>query len=248
MPVLFLMLITVLNDGTLITVAYDNVNPSKTPEKWNLKALWTVSSVLASVALLSSLLLLWAALDSWNPHGVFHKMGLPPIKFDQIVTMMYLKVSLSDFLTLFSARTHNGFFWSSAPSWMLLTGACISMGISTLIACLWPANVARFWTDGIPCRGMVVGTNYKLWPLWVWIYCIVWWWIQDVCKVGTYWLMKRFNVFDINSASLVNVRGTTKFGEKSSLARMSAGVVEGKLLEKQVRFCFGFFWWGLRDL
>jgi hypothetical protein len=40
MPVLFLMLITVLNDGTLITVAYDNVNPSKEPEKWNLKALW----------------------------------------------------------------------------------------------------------------------------------------------------------------------------------------------------------------
>jgi H+-transporting ATPase len=40
MPVLFLMLITVLNDGTLITVAYDNVNPSKMPEKWNLKALW----------------------------------------------------------------------------------------------------------------------------------------------------------------------------------------------------------------
>ena len=42
MPVLFLMLITVLNDGTLITVAYDNVNPSKVPEKWNLKALWWV--------------------------------------------------------------------------------------------------------------------------------------------------------------------------------------------------------------
>jgi H+-transporting ATPase len=40
MPVLFLMLITVLNDGTLITVAYDNVKPSKVPEKWNLKALW----------------------------------------------------------------------------------------------------------------------------------------------------------------------------------------------------------------
>ena len=40
MPVLFLMLITVLNDGTLITVAYDNVNFAKEPEKWNLKALW----------------------------------------------------------------------------------------------------------------------------------------------------------------------------------------------------------------
>ena len=39
--------------------------------------------MLASAALLSSLLLLWAALDSWNTNGLFHKMGLPGIKFDQ---------------------------------------------------------------------------------------------------------------------------------------------------------------------
>jgi H+-transporting ATPase len=37
MPVLMLILITVLNDGTLISVAYDHVKPSRHPEKWNLK-------------------------------------------------------------------------------------------------------------------------------------------------------------------------------------------------------------------
>jgi H+-transporting ATPase len=37
MPVLMLILITVLNDGTLISVAYDHVKPSHLPEKWNLK-------------------------------------------------------------------------------------------------------------------------------------------------------------------------------------------------------------------
>lgn len=37
MPVLMLILITVLNDGTLISVAYDHVNPARHPEKWNLK-------------------------------------------------------------------------------------------------------------------------------------------------------------------------------------------------------------------
>jgi H+-transporting ATPase len=48
--------------------------------------------VLSIVALLSSLLLLWAALDSWNPHGLFHRIGLPGIEYDQIITMIYLKV------------------------------------------------------------------------------------------------------------------------------------------------------------
>ena len=36
MPVIMLMLITLLNDGTLIAIGYDNVVPRDTPEKWNL--------------------------------------------------------------------------------------------------------------------------------------------------------------------------------------------------------------------
>jgi hypothetical protein len=260
--------------------------------------------VLSAVALLSSLLLLWAALDSNNPGSLFQRMGLPGMQvrraadldrgppaspapaapraraaegaaaapplqscrppsaalrplspgpalnrpvppaplpfatarpqFDQVVTMIYLKVSLSDFLTLFSARTHDGFFWSSAPSWMLATGACISMGISTIIACFWPSNAAHFWTDGISVRGLALDAKYRLWPLWVWIYCVIWWWIQDACKVAFYWFMHKINLFQINTAKLVNVRAQTTFGGKDSLARMSAGMVEGKLLEMKV--------------
>lgn len=37
MPVIMLMLITLLNDGTLISIGYDNVKASSRPEKWNLK-------------------------------------------------------------------------------------------------------------------------------------------------------------------------------------------------------------------
>jgi hypothetical protein len=37
LPVLMLMLITLLNDGTLITIGYDYVIPSSRPEKWNLR-------------------------------------------------------------------------------------------------------------------------------------------------------------------------------------------------------------------
>ena len=42
MPVLMLMLITLLNDGTLISIGYDNTNPSKVPERWNLPVLFTI--------------------------------------------------------------------------------------------------------------------------------------------------------------------------------------------------------------
>ena len=34
LPVIALVLITILNDGTIITIAYDNVVPGSEPEKW----------------------------------------------------------------------------------------------------------------------------------------------------------------------------------------------------------------------
>jgi H+-transporting ATPase len=112
LPVLMLMLITLLNDGTLISIGYDNVNPSRYPNTWNLPVLFLVSSVLAGVALFSSLILLYILLDSWNDGSFLKSMGLGDLTYGQVTTAMYLKVSISDFLTLFSARTHDGFFWS----------------------------------------------------------------------------------------------------------------------------------------
>ncbi|KIY97767.1 hypothetical protein MNEG_10196 [Monoraphidium neglectum] len=46
--------------------------------------------------------------------------------------------------------------------------------------------------------------------------------------------MQKVNLFQVNSAALVNVRDKQTFGDKNSLARLSAGVVEGKLLEMKV--------------
>ena len=52
MPVLMLMLITLLNDGTLITIGYDNAKASATPCQWNLPVTFVTSSVLAGYCFL----------------------------------------------------------------------------------------------------------------------------------------------------------------------------------------------------
>ena len=62
MPVIMLMLITLLNDGTLIAIGYDNVDPPSTPAVWNLRVLFVIGTVLAVVACASSLLLLCLSL------------------------------------------------------------------------------------------------------------------------------------------------------------------------------------------
>ncbi|KNC77588.1 hypothetical protein SARC_09955 [Sphaeroforma arctica JP610] len=230
LPVLLLMIITVLNDGTLITIGYDFSIANKRPDKWNLKVLWLVSIILGAVACLSSLILLWCALDSHSTSGVFHAFGLPGMDYGQIVTMIYLKVSVSDFLTLFSSRTYPGFFWTQRPGLMLLMGAGISLTISTLIACLLPKGEL----DEVPIEGLARG-DYQLWALWTWIYCIFWWFIQDGCKVLCYSVVYKYDLFGAISGQAVNLRAANTVNDREHpAARQSVAMVENKVFLRKL--------------
>jgi len=193
MPVMMLMLITLLNDGTLISIGYDNVVPNTTPDKWNLKVLFTIAGVLGGVACVSSLFMLWVALDSYNPKGIWSGMGLPGLTYGQITSMVYLKVSISDFLTLFSSRSGADFFWTNKPSKVLLVAAGIACSLSTLMANVWPESMP----DGVPTIGLARVAPEAL-SAYVWIYCLICWLIQDAAKVGMYALLKKNNTFGIN--------------------------------------------------
>ena len=193
---LFLFFLTCNQLGTLISVGYDYVKPSQYPGVWNLKKVFLMSSVLAGVALLSSLIILFLCLNSWDENSLLRHFGLQNLSYGQITTVVYLKVSVSDFLTLFSARTHSGFFWSSKPSPILLIASIFALSLSTLIACAWPDSQP----DGIYALGLGY-KNPKSLALFVWLYCLIWWFVQDLCKVLLYKFMEKNNTFGINDSS-----------------------------------------------
>lgn len=194
MPVLMLMLITVLNDGALISIAYDNVTPSPRPEKWNLPALFFVGGlVLGGIACLSALIFLWMVLDSWNDSGVFQTVGLPGLSYGQITTAIYLNISVTDFLTLFSARTGDRFFWEQGPAPVLLAAAMFALSASTILACVWPPS----YPDGVYTLGLARRAPYEL-PVYIWMYCVFWWIVQDVAKVLAFRFLRAYNIFSIN--------------------------------------------------
>jgi H+-transporting ATPase len=195
-PVLMLMLITLLNDGTLITIAYDYAEASTLPCKWNLQALFLVSSVLGAVSCFSSLVLLYFLLDSWNENGLLQSLGMTGVQYGQIITAIYLKVSVSDFLTLFSARTGSRFFWKLPPAPMLLAGGAFALTLSSVLAIFWP-NTSL---DGIQVEGL---QNSMGLFAFVWLYALVFWGFQDVLKVVAYDWMYRTNFNDINVTGVV---------------------------------------------
>jgi len=226
LPVLMLMLITLLNDGTLISIGYDNVNPSKYPNTWNLPVLFTISSVLALVSLFSSLIILYMCLDSWRDGSLMKILGLGDLTYGQITCVMYLKISVSDFLTLFSARTHDGFFWSSTPSWILMGAAGISLTLSTLLAAFWPeGSIDDQDVDGIANHG------HKSLVVWVWVWCLFWWFVQDAAKVITYWYLEKHNIMGIND-SLAIGKMTASGGTADGSGKLKGDEENGATLKK----------------
>jgi H+-transporting ATPase len=162
MPVLMLMLITLLNDGTLISIGYDNVTPQMNPAKWNLPVVFLVSTVLGGVACVSSLLLLYVVLVDED------------ISYAEVMTCVYLKISVSDFLTLFSARAGPNWFWHSRPSLILIMAGGTALTLSTILACWWPESSP----DDIDVIGLCYDSNGVLYLFAIWLYCLVWFLIQ----------------------------------------------------------------------
>jgi H+-transporting ATPase len=154
--------------------------------------------VLAAVACLSSLWILSLGLDSWNENNLLSQWGIGGLSYGQITTMIYLKISISDFLTLFSARTGEDWFWTSSPAPILLAAGGIALSLSTIIACSWPDSNP----DGVQTLGLGMKSPKTL-ALFVWLWCLAWWFIQDAFKVGTYYLVKKYNIFGYNDTGMV---------------------------------------------
>jgi H+-transporting ATPase len=166
--------------------------------------------------LISSIIILYLALDSWNPGSLLKAWGIGKLSYGQVTTIMYLKVSISDFLTLFSARTHDGFFWSSKPSPILMGAACISLALSTLLATFWPTS----YVDGQYVVGLG-NRDPKAMAFYIWLYCIFWWFVQDAAKVGLYWWMEKYNILGINDSSNVNAELASKERQSGSAVSRS---------------------------
>merc|ERR1712028_268545 len=198
MPVLMLMLITLLNDGTLITIGYDIAVAPKTPPIWNMRFLFSMAFVQSFVAMISSVNLLHILLHSWDENSMMRQLGLGGISYGKITSSIYLKVSVSDFLTLFSARAGGEWFFMVRPANILLAGACVALTSSTMFAMFWPKS----FPDGIQTEGLVESPPYML-EVFVWTWSLMWWFVEDASKVACRFIVHKYNIFDINNTGVM---------------------------------------------
>jgi H+-transporting ATPase len=116
-----IVMLALLNDGAILSIAYDNVRYSHKPETWNMRLVLGIATVVSIIGLLDSF-------------GLFY-IGERGFHLDRalIQTLIYLKMSVGGHLKIFITRTR-GPFWSSRPAPILLVAVFSTQIVATLIA------------------------------------------------------------------------------------------------------------------
>jgi H+-transporting ATPase len=116
-----IVLLAILNDGAILSIAYDRVHYSDRPEAWNMRLVMGVAAALGSFALLRSFGIFFLGENVFN------------LSRDHVQTLVYLNLSIGGHLTVFAARTC-GPFWSIRPAPILLIAVVGTQVVATFIA------------------------------------------------------------------------------------------------------------------
>jgi H+-transporting ATPase len=232
--VISLVIITILNDGTMITISHDKVIPEKRPQRWAMFEVTVVSLVLGLVATLSSMIMLVGILhvNKRNPGG-FLGAALGSEDRDYVLwseaqTMIYLKISLSDFLTLFAARTRT-WFWERRPGYALGVACIAATSTSTIMSLFWDDIVK---TSDAQMTGL---RRSKYACVSVWIYCVLWFFAQDVCKVIAYAVLEYLTRVDEERVAQITARGNlAALIDQDTKAARARGVKTGGELSTEL--------------
>ena len=157
-----IVMLALLNDGAILSIAYDNVHYKDQPEAWNMRAVLGISTVLGIIGVVAAFGLFYLA------ERVFH------LDRAHIQTLMYLKLSVAGHLTIFLTRTR-GPFWSIRPAPILLVAVFGTQTVATLIAVYGLFMTPLGWG----------------WALFVWAYALVWFLVNDRVKLLAYWILDR---------------------------------------------------------
>jgi H+-transporting ATPase len=184
-----IVMLALLNDGAILSIAYDNVHYKDKPEAWNMRMVLGISTVLGIIGVVSAFGLFYLG------ERVFH------LDRAHIQTLMYLKLSVAGHLTIFLTRTR-GPFWSHRPArilWMAVVGTQI---VATLIAVYGLFMTPLGWG----------------WAGFVWGYALLWFLVNDRVKLLAYRIFdpvkKSASKPEIKVASQPNVKGDVKTSAK----------------------------------
>jgi H+-transporting ATPase len=180
-PVVSIVLLALFNDLIIVSMAYDRVMVSRKPCKWNLLLIMCTSCCLGIVSFFSSLAFLLLTLKNMDnnfPNSFLSAFGIEPLTYGEILTGVFLKISLSIFLTVYSARCKS-WFWTRMPGKLVLFSTFMAMIGTTLISIFWFFDFRSNNTSDNPIMKPI---KLNL-VIFIWVFDIIFFFIQDLLKI-----------------------------------------------------------------
>ena len=155
---IMIILLAVLNDLPIMTIAYDNTWLDPKPVRWDMHRVLTIATILGLVGVVETFGLL-AIAKLW-------------LKLDeaQIQSFIYLKLAVAGHLTLLVARTRRPVLSKPYPAPILLGAILATQVVAVLIV--------GFGFLMTPLPWSYIGL--------IWIYCLIWVFIEDWAKINVY--------------------------------------------------------------
>jgi H+-transporting ATPase len=141
---LMVVLLALLNDAPIMTIAYDHVKYSDMPEKWNMRMVLVMATFLGLVGVVSSFGVLYIG------QHILH------LNREMLQSFIYLKLSVAGSMTIYVTRTR-GPFWSIRPKWILLTATLTTQTIATFIVVYGFLMTSIGWSLALLVWGYAIG-------------------------------------------------------------------------------------------
>ncbi|XP_047312119.1 plasma membrane ATPase 4-like [Impatiens glandulifera] len=165
------LIIAILNDGTIMTISKDRVKPSPLPDSWKLKEIFATGVVLGSYLALMTVIFFWAMHRTDFFSDTF---GVRSIRNsnNEMMAALYLQVSIVSQALIFVTRSRS---WSfvERPGLLLLGAFMAAQLIATVIAVYANWEFARIKGCGWGWAGVI------------WLYSIVFYVPLDMLKFAT---------------------------------------------------------------
>jgi len=153
-----IILLALMNDLPIMTIAYDNTYLDPKPVRWDMRRVLTIATVLGIIGVIETFLLF-----------VFAK-SYAGVQTEQLQTLIFLKLVVAGHMTLFVTRNKKAFFLRPFPAPILLIAILTTQALAAVIAGL----------------GIFVTAVPWIWVAYVWAYCIFWIFIEDGAKLLIY--------------------------------------------------------------
>jgi H+-transporting ATPase len=154
---LMIIILALLNDIPIMTIAYDNTKVREKPVRWDMKEVFILASWLGIAGVLSSFMLFWILITL---------MHLP---LDFVQSVFFAKLVIAGHGTIYNTRIDDWFWKRPWPSLLLFTATFSSRVAGTVIA------VYGF--------GLMEPIGWE-WAIWMWGYALVWFVFNDAVKIA----------------------------------------------------------------